>query len=176
MSFRLSKSRFDPTIFEIYENEIIADEIRIAFPVKKIPFAFDSLEEIHQWVQETESKLAWHSACASLAIRNHASQQLKAKLERKGFSSDVIEKTTAKLVDMGLIKDDEWIFALIEKELRSGHGPRYIEAKLRSQGIPFSEGRKMVTKERQQEAIERLIKKKGSMDKAALLRRGFDFQ
>ncbi len=160
MYLTLKKSSFEPQLFEVWEHSTLVAEISITFSLKKFPASFESLDAIYKWLQEIEKKIARQSAYGSLSLKNHSSQGL------------LIEELKAS----HLLQDDEFIRSLIEKELRSGHGPRYIEAKLRSQGLATDQVRKIVTVERQREAIAKLLGRKSKIQKAALLRRGFDFQ
>lgn len=175
MYFKLKKSIFEPALFEIWEDDALVSEISIPFLIKKIPSSFESIEAVQKWVKGLEVKLARQSAYGSLAKRNHSSKGLLRKLVQKGFSESVCLELIDELKRLDLIKDDTFIQSMIEKELRGGHGPRYIEAKLRSQGLSVDQVRKIVTKDMQLEAIFKLLKKLSKNQAAALQRRGFDF-
>lgn len=176
MYFNLKKSTFESNLFEVRENGLVVQEIQINFPIKKIPSSFESLEKITKWLQETERKLIRQKGYALIAARNYSTKGLLCKLERKGFSSSLCLELIEEFQRLGFLKDEEFIDKFIEKELRSGHGPRYIEAKLRSQGLNANQVRNIVTAERQKEVITRVLKKISRNQIAALQRRGFDFE
>jgi SOS response regulatory protein OraA/RecX len=173
--FHLRKHSAESHLFEILEQGEVIEEIAIAFVIKKIPSFFESLESLKQWLSLLEAKLARQSAYRFMVARNHSSQGLLRKLEAKGFSSSLCHQIICDLQRLEIIKDDAFIAALIERELRRGYGPRYIEAKLRSQGLPIDQVRKIVTAEKQREQIARLAPKLSGRLEAALQRRGFDF-
>jgi len=175
MHFKLKKSLFEAKLFEVLQDDVVVEEVLINFPIKNISSSFDSLEAIKKWLKETEEKLARQKAYACLAMRTYSSSGLLRKLEEKGFSANICLKLIDELKNLGLLKDEEFIHRLIEKELRSGHGPRYIEAKLRSQDLSVHQVRQIVTNEKQEETIKRLLKKIPRNQAAALQRRGFDF-
>lgn len=175
MYFKLKKSIFDPNLFEIWDEDSLVKEIPITFLIKKIPSSFESIHAVEKWVKELEHKLVRQSAYGSLAKCNHSSKGLLRKLLQKGFSESTCLELIDELKRLGLIKDEEFIQALIEKELRAGHGPRYIEAKLRFQGLSTDQVRKIATKDRQREAVYKLLKKNSKNPAAMLQRRGFDF-
>jgi SOS response regulatory protein OraA/RecX len=172
---QLKRGSLEPHVFEIWSDGVLVEEIEIFFSLKKIPSFFESVEQIKKWLKELEKKMARQSAYGSLALKNHSSEGLKKKLHSKGFSESVSQELIDELIGQGLIQDEEFIERLIEKELASLHGPRYIEAKLNSLGLKTDQVRKIVTKERQQEAISKLLKKIKKNHQAALQRRGFDW-
>lgn len=69
------------------------------------------------------------------------------------------------------LNDDALTEQLIKKEFRKGHGPRYIEMKLRSLGLSTENVRKSITLDMQKEMICKLKK-----SAASLQRRGFDLE
>jgi len=176
MDFKLKKSLVEKNVWEIWEGESVVKEISMSFSVKKIPASFASQEDIEQWLIVTEQKLVRQRAYSLMAARNYSSVHLLRKLQQKGFALHVCQGLVDELKDHGLLKDDEFICALIEREFRSGHGPRYIEAKLRFRGLAIDQVRKIVTDEKQYEAMVKLIKKIPRNPAAALQRRGFDMQ
>jgi len=175
MPFVLRKSALDPALFEIVDGEEVVQEIPIGFRLFKIPRQFGSIQEIKRWVEEEEKRLAKGTAYRLLGIRSQSEAELKRKLSRRGFSLAVIVDLIEALRRLGFISDASLERALIEKECRRGHGPRYIEMKLRSLGLDSAQVRKTVAEDAQREAIRKLIPKLKN-PAAALQRRGFDLE
>jgi SOS response regulatory protein OraA/RecX len=173
MSFVLKKSTIDPALFEIALGVEVIKEIPIAFRIFRIPRQFASIQEIEQWVEREEKRLAKRAAYRLLAARNQSSSELRKKLILRGFSSLVIVEIVEELKRLGMISDADFEIALIERELKRGHGPRYIEMKLRSMGLNTSQIRRIVDENVQREAIRKLIPKLRN-PATALQRRGFD--
>jgi SOS response regulatory protein OraA/RecX len=173
MSFVLRKSAIDPTLFEIVDGEDVIKEIPIAFRIFKIPCDFASVQEIERWVADEEKRLAKRAAYRLLGARNQSTYELRKKLALRGFSIRVSVEIIEELKRLGFISDAGLESALIEKELRCGHGPKYIEMKLRSMGLPTGQVRSVATENAQREAIRKLIPKLKN-PAAALQRRGFD--
>ncbi len=175
------RSSVNPLWFEVQEDGRVIQEIAIAFRIRKIP-SFAVLEDALAWLQATEMRLAkWH-AHRLLSLRSYPSRSLLEKLRLKGFSSAVCEPIVSELERIGLIEDSAWELREIERELRAGHGPRYIEAKWKAKGLPIERVRQVITDEQQRECVQQLWsklsrQKKGERQKVvqALLRRGFDF-
>ena len=95
------------------------------------------------------------------------------KLAQKGFSPVVAGEKIEELKRLGYLADDDFATSLITRELRRGHGPLYIEMKLRSLGLESGQVRTIANEEAQREAIRKLIPKLKN-PAAALQRRGFD--
>ncbi len=173
MPFVLRKSALDPALFEIADGEEVVQEIPIGFRVFKIPRIFPSVQAILRWVEEEEKRLVKRAAYRLLGLKNQSEAELRRKLSRRGFSLAVIIDLIEELRRLGFISDGSLESALIEKELKRGHGPRYIEMKLRSLGLGSHQVRNVVTEEMQREAIRKLIPKLKN-PAASLHRRGFD--
>jgi SOS response regulatory protein OraA/RecX len=171
----LRKSAIDPALFEIVEGVEVVQEIPIGFRIFKIPRYFASIQATLRWVEDEEKRLAKRAAYRLLAMRNQSSEELRKKLARRGFSIGSVVEMIEELTRLGLITDAQLEIALIEKELKKGHGPRYIEMKLRSLGLDSHQVRRVVTEEAEREAIRKLIPKLKN-PAASLHRRGFDLE
>ncbi len=174
MSFFLRKSAIDPALFEIVDGEEVVQEIPIGFRIfNKIPRTFVSVQATLRWVEDEEKRLAKRAAYRLLAMRNQSSEELRKKLARRGFSIGSIVEIIEELTRLRLITEAQLEIALIEKELKRGHGPRYIKMKLRSLGLDSHQVRRVVTEEAEREAVRKLIPKLKN-PAASLHRRGFD--
>jgi SOS response regulatory protein OraA/RecX len=169
----LLRSQVDPKVIEIWEGEIVLQEVEVLFPLRRFPSSFSSLESALKWLQEIEAKLAKAKAYRLLGMRSYPSIALLQKLEEKGFSKRVSETVVEELKARGLLQDDDFWTRLIEREFQRGYGPRYLEWK---KGAPAAKIREMITETMQRKKIRELLKKFSSPQKAAqaLMRRGFD--
>lgn len=75
-----------------------------------------------------------------LAAREHSSGQLKMKLKKKSFSTDIITQIIKKYKQLGLIDDERYAFALAEKLLERKPCGRaylisYLQQKMIDRGI-----------------------------------------
>ena len=172
----LCRSAIDFDYIEIRNNGMVVKEIFIPFQIKRIPKSFESIEAVEKWLRETEWKLARFSAYRWLAMRNIPSRALRKKLEQKNYSEDVCNRVIEELERLGYLKDDEYLESAIRRDFRKGYGPRWIEMKLRSQGLSETGVRKWITPEMQREKIRAWALKCKSKKKAVavLQRRGFD--
>ncbi len=169
----LLRSRVDPRIVEIQEEQTVLQEVEVLFPLQKFPNSFPSLESALKWLREIEMKLAKAKAYRLLAMRSYPSTSLLQKLEEKGFSKRISEKVIDELKALGYLLDDDFWHRLIEREFQRGYGPRYLEWKKKA---PRAKIREMITESMQRKKIRELLKKFSSPKKAAqaLIRRGFD--
>jgi SOS response regulatory protein OraA/RecX len=170
MSFSLRKSSIDLGLYEILEEGEVVKEVAVAFKLYKWPPEFASIEEIERWILNEEKQRAKRAAYRLLEAKRQSTFELYQKLGRKGFSRPVIDSTIEEFKELGYVSDADLIPSIIEREIRRGYGPRYIEMKLRSLGLETALVRKIVTEKVQREAIAKL---KGR-SAAALQRRGFD--
>lgn len=76
-----------------------------------------------------------HSAMGFLARREHASQELRNKLSRKGFDLGTIDQALIQLRHDNLLSDQRFVESFIHSRLSKGHGPLRIEQDLRKYGI-----------------------------------------
>ncbi len=98
---------------------------------------------------------------------NYHSSVLRQKMQRKGFSKELIDKVLSDCKRRGLIDDE----GAVLREFRKGYGPRYIEYKLQSSDV-----RRLVTRELQRKKILEMLSKYKERQKAfrVLQRKGFD--
>lgn len=178
MSLSLRKSTLERDLFEVWDEGHLLEEISIPFSIRKIPFVFASRELLQKWLEETEWKLARNFAYRCLAMRNLPTILLRKKLEAKRFSPAVCGRLIEELRSLGYLQDEGWMQNEVLRELQKGHGPRYIENKLRSQGLDSSRVREWITPQMQAEKIRQLILKLERKGKQSamqtLFRRGFD--
>lgn len=177
--YTIRRSCIDPDLFEVWHNSEVIEEIRVPFIIRKFPSSFDSLDAIKRWLKEREWKLARFAAYRWLAQKNYSTVQIIRKLEQKRFSGPVCERLIEELKGNGYLQDETISENAIFRELKRGYGPRYIEMKLRSQGLCGKKVRELITDEMQKEQIRRLISKfptRSNKKKAVpfLQRRGFD--
>jgi regulatory protein len=70
-----------------------------------------------------------------LARREHASQELRNKLSRKGFDLGTIDQALIQLRHDNLLSDQRFVESFIHSRLSKGHGPLRIGQDLRKYGI-----------------------------------------
>lgn len=169
----LQKSAIDPAFYEIREGDELVKEIPISFRIYQIPRSFPSVQEIERWIKEEERKLAKRTAYRLLNVKNQSVLELQRKLVKRGFSHLVIQEIIEELKRLGYLSDTDFTQTLIESEMRKGHGPLYIERKLRFLGLDVNQVRKVVNDEKEREMIRKLAPRLKN-PAVALQRRGFD--
>lgn len=75
------------------------------------------------------------SAAQLLSRREHSIRELRLKLERKGYSSEVVGPVIDRLSARRLVSDERFVAAVIRHRAQRGQGPVRIRAELRHQGI-----------------------------------------
>lgn len=91
--------------------------------------------------RSTEKEPADPTAARSVAIgllarRDYASGELRQRLERKGFGSDVIENTLAELVEERALDDARYAGNYVSYSAARGQGPLRIAAELKALELP----------------------------------------
>ncbi|WP_066921393.1 regulatory protein RecX [Steroidobacter denitrificans] len=76
-----------------------------------------------------------HSAVQLLSRREHSIQELRLKLERKGYASEAVGRVIDRLSARRLVSDERFAAAVIRYRAQRGQGPVRIRAELRRQGI-----------------------------------------
>lgn len=174
MAFSLKPSAIDPSLCEIIDGTDVVKEIPVGFRIKKFPSRpFSSVEEVEAWLADEEMRRAKFFALKLLERKNQSASELEEKLVRKGISQPVARRIVEEMRRLGFVADGRLAESIVEKELKRGHGPRYIEMKLRSLGLDEGEARRQITDEMQREAIRKILPKLRN-PAAALQRRGFD--
>jgi regulatory protein len=75
-------------------------------------------------------------AIGLLARRDYASLELRQRLERKGFGSEVIENTLAELVEERALDDARYARNYVSYSAARGQGPLRIAAELKALELP----------------------------------------
>ncbi len=70
-----------------------------------------------------------------LARREHAAQELVAKLARKGFDEDCAQDAVAQLSDEGLQCDERYAESVVSARIGQGKGPLHIRHGLKQSGV-----------------------------------------
>ncbi len=70
-----------------------------------------------------------------LARREHAVDEVKDKLARRGHDSEAIEMVVADLQAEGLISEDRFVEQFVDERVRKGQGPLKIQAELGQRGV-----------------------------------------
>jgi regulatory protein len=121
---------------------------------------------------------AKNTALRLLSIKSRTVAELKEKLRIKNFSLEEIDKTVAWCKEYGYLNDEEEGRRRMERLKRKNYGPRFIQAKLKMQGLSSQP----IDRSDQIKAIRCLLQKSAWQKKtkpalvAALQRRGFDFE
>jgi len=71
-----------------------------------------------------------------LARREHARQELRAKLVKKGCSETLAEQIVQALTAEGLVSDERFTESLMRVRRSRGYGPLRIRHELREKGVP----------------------------------------
>ena len=75
------------------------------------------------------------SAIGYLSIREHASDELRQKLVKKGFVASVIDKVVIQLQADNLLSDERFVESYVRIRISKGFGPLRIQQELRERGI-----------------------------------------
>ena len=75
-------------------------------------------------------------AIALLARRDYASSELRARLERKGFDTQVVESTVAELTEERALDDARYAANYVAYAAARGQGPLRIAAELKALELP----------------------------------------
>lgn len=139
---------------------------------------------------ESMKQEAWKAALRRLDRRECSTGDISQTLKRKGFPQDVISEVIQDLVERKWIDDEKFARILVRDQALRGKGPKWIQMKLRAQGIQVeSEGiREIIQSTTQKTELEvaqsivgrrypnaihdPMVSKKAIQ---ALLRRGFSY-
>ncbi len=73
---------------------------------------------------------AYNYALSLLAKREYSVSELINKLEQKGFNSDTIELSVARLKELNLQSDERYAEMICNARIRQGYGPQRIKQEL----------------------------------------------
>lgn len=85
--------------------------------------------------QADETRTVEQSAIRLLARREHSTQELRRKLERKGYPAELVGTIVDRLSGKRLVSDERYVASQIRHRALRGQGPVRIRAELRQQGI-----------------------------------------
>ncbi len=93
-------------------------------------------EDIQHWLAHTEFIRAKQSAMYSLARRAHSEKELAEKLRSKGYSSDTISKTIARLKTLHMINDHDFCQTFISSRMgKKPIGKNKLVMMLKQKGV-----------------------------------------
>jgi regulatory protein len=75
----------------------------------------------------------------ALGRREHSAEQLRRKLESRGFDESIAAETVGDLAGRGWQSDARYAEMLIRSRISQGYGRMYIEGELRVAGVPDAE-------------------------------------
>ncbi len=85
--------------------------------------------------EKSLQKLAEITAVRLLARREHGVEELRRKLQGKGYPDGVIDFVITKLATRRLVSDERFTSSFVHHHAQRGQGPVRIRAELRQQGI-----------------------------------------
>ncbi len=85
--------------------------------------------------EKAQQKQAEITAVRLLARREHGVEELRRKLQGKGYPDPVVDFVVAKLAGKRLVSDDRFTGSFIHHHAQRGQGPIRIRSELRQQGI-----------------------------------------
>jgi regulatory protein len=83
---------------------------------------------------DTSPRDARLAAMRLLTRREHSCQELKQKLQHKGFDAALVEKVTAQLQQEGLLSDARFAESYLRSRFNKGYGPIRIQQELKQRG------------------------------------------
>lgn len=75
------------------------------------------------------------AAVRLLARREHARDELAAKLRQRGFAGEVVDEALSDLESRGLLSDERFAEEYVRYRYNRGYGPLRIRAELRDRGV-----------------------------------------
>lgn len=75
------------------------------------------------------------SAVKYLTRREHASEELRNKLKRKGFETSVIDCVLIQLRENKLLSDERFVESFVRSKTNKGYGPLRIQQELQKRGL-----------------------------------------
>ncbi|MEC7839932.1 MAG: regulatory protein RecX [Chlamydiota bacterium] len=153
------------------------------------PESIQSMEELEEYFNLQEFKLAKNYALRKLTKRSYVSMELIRQLKKVLVTDDCVNHIIDKCVEYGFIDDNQWVQNFIRREVRSKHGTALIKQKLRQKGVDDelieSGFNSLDTEGEQREQITRLLRtrfrarnlldfKEREKTIGALVRRGYE--
>ncbi|MBO5534719.1 MAG: regulatory protein RecX [Clostridia bacterium] len=149
-----------------------------------------SPDAFHAWVAENEYSSALERAGHSLSAKNRSEKEMKETLLRAGYSELCTLRVIDRLRKLGYLDDSVYASSFARQRSSLGYGENRIRQELRMKGIPEEEVQAAigelsgdVQNERIRKAAEKAARGKDLSSfkdrqrvKAALARRGFDFE
>ncbi len=83
---------------------------------------------------DTSPRDARLAAMRLLTRREHSCQELKQKLQHKGFDAALVEKVTDQLQQEGLLSDARFAESYLRSRFNKGYGPIRIQQELKQRG------------------------------------------
>ncbi|MGD8570496.1 MAG: regulatory protein RecX [Gammaproteobacteria bacterium] len=83
---------------------------------------------------DTSPRDARLTAMKLLTRREHSCQELRQKLQRKGFEAALAEQVTGELQREGLVSDERFAESYLRSRAEKGYGPVRIQHELRQRG------------------------------------------
>ena len=94
------------------------------------------------------------AALGLLDYQDRTRQELCRKLEKKGFSSALVQQVAGELVQSGLIDDARYAGLYAQSKLSCGKGSRWVLQKLKEKGVDARTAEAAVRALREEEMVE----------------------
>jgi SOS response regulatory protein OraA/RecX len=113
-----------------------------------------------------------------LSIKSRSTDELRKKLNLRGFCSEEIEPVLIKMADLGYLNDSETTERRFKNFVAKGYGPRLVALKMKEQGLTMPSYPIHLQKEVALQLLKTVaFKRKDSQKKGQTLqRRGFDLE
>lgn len=140
-------------------------------------------EEFLSVFRELELRIARAEAVRLLARKGYFSHEMRQKLLLKGLSEEAVSQVVQACVQKGYIDDAGRAQGVVRRELKKGHGLRYIDRMLQSKNV--ARGTVLATEEetslraylrKQSSKIDLSDKQQRTKLIAKLLRRGYSYE
>ncbi len=130
-------------------------------------------------------EVVFHRALHILSIREHSAEELRRKLDRKGFPCEVIRSVLVKLLRTGMLDDARFSSAFVSEKVRNKPmGSKGLLMELRKRGVEEDVARDAIATVMEEEGVDerelarRVLARRGEVRKmkseGLLRRRGFD--
>lgn len=116
-------------------------------------------------IELSEEERAYQRVLRMLSASEQSSRKVRAKLERAGYSDELIERTIERARDHGILDDARYAEMLVRSALSQNKGMRAVSAELDELGIALEE----VEAYREQRMRERQDASGGEVMRARML-------